>query len=143
MGAPRRFRPAAPTSNCQQEETYRSKAERAFAVDLRRRGIPFDYESGSIPYVLECSYTHDFAIRTKSGKDVIVEFKGWMDGGELRTLSQVKKQNPDLDLRMVLQSRRDLDKPVRKNAKLTIKGWCAKHGIPVAAEILPEEWILE
>lgn len=143
MAAPRRPRPAVPTSDCQQQSTYRSGGEGSFAADLKRRGIAHDYEAKRIPYTLDCNYLSDFTLRTKSGKEIVVEYKGWPDDSDLRTLSQVKKQHPDLDLRMVLQSRRTLDKPVRKNGKLTVRGWCAKHGIPVAAEILPEEWILE
>ena len=53
--------------------------------------------------------------------------------------ASVKKDNPDLDLRMVFQSPYN---KISKHSKTTYAKWCEKHDIPWCAyHSLPIEWL--
>ena len=50
----------------------------------------------------------------------------------------IKKQHPELDIRIVFQSART---KIRKGSKTTYGDFCDKHGIPWAEKNIPESWL--
>ena len=96
-------------------------------------GSAVTYEQEKIFYSTLASYLPDFAIR-RAGKPVTyIECKGYLRQEDKRKLTNVKRQYPDLDLRIVFQK-----EPYIANQK-----WCKKHGIPWAIAHIPERWFLD
>ena len=52
----------------------------------------------------------------------------------------IKKQKPELDIRMVFQS---ANTKIRKGSKTTYGMFCDKHDIPWAEKVIPESWLNE
>lgn len=113
---------------------YRSKFEAAVAADLTRKlGKSPAYEPTVIRY--EKTYVPDFILPN----GIAIECKGYFPKEDRAKLLAVLNQNPDLDLRIVLQT---------PNCRLTGTAmtharWCEKHGIAWAATVVPEAWINE
>jgi predicted nuclease of restriction endonuclease-like RecB superfamily len=78
---------------------------------------------------LYSNYIPDFILETKNGK-VYIECKGRFRETDKRKLAAVKKQHPELDLRIVFY---------REN-KQYIK-WADKYKIPWCIKIIPKEWL--
>ena len=66
-------------------------------VDL---GVKYEYESTKVPYQIQHNYTPDFLLPN----GVFLECKGYWDPEDRRKVKNVKKQNPELDIRMVFQT---------------------------------------
>lgn len=116
---------------------YRSKFEEAVARDgAAKAGAPLAYETLSISYVIEASYSPDF--RLPSG--IIVEAKGLFDADDRRKHLAIKRQHPGLDIRFVFQRAKS---PIRKGSKTTYAAWCDRHGFKWAEGSIPMSWIRE
>ena len=50
----------------------------------------------------------------------------------------IKKQHPDLDIRIVFQSAKG---KIRKGSKTTYADFCDKHGIVWAEKEIPKSWL--
>jgi hypothetical protein len=50
----------------------------------------------------------------------------------------IKKQHPDLDIRIIFQSAKT---KIRKGSKTTYGDFCDKHGITWSEKEIPEEWL--
>jgi len=114
--------------------TLRNKFEKRIYGNLKTYRIKgkiedFGYETERIPYVLAGHYIPDFIIETELGK-VYVECKGYLRPEDKRKLIAVKKQHPELDLRLLFYA----DNP--KNIK-----WAIKNGIKFAIHKIPREWL--
>ena len=79
--------------------TYRSKFEASVAVDLSDRGIEAAYESMRIDYDMPRIYVPDFILPN----GVIVECKGYFPPEDRAKMMEVKRNNPDLDIRILFQ----------------------------------------
>ena len=79
---------------------FRSKLEEKVADLLEGLGVSYQYESERVPYTIQHNYTPDFALPNH----VLLETKGYWDAADRRKIAAVKKDNPDLDLRMVFQA---------------------------------------
>ena len=79
---------------------YRSKLEERVADLLDELKITYEYESSKVPYTIQHHYCPDFILPNH----VHLETKGYWDAKDRRKILAVKKDNPDLDLRMVFQS---------------------------------------
>jgi Autographiviridae endonuclease I len=90
----------------------------------------FSYETEQIPYTIEGNYIPDFPIKKKSGKKMYIEGKGYFRPESKRKMVAVKKQHPELDIRIVFYSARKRD----------IK-WAEKNGFPYAIGRIPLEWL--
>ena len=80
------------------EIKFRSKLEERVATLLMTLGVSYEYESTKIPYTIQHNYTPDFVLPNH----VYLEAKGYWAAEDRRKILAVKKDNPDIDLRMVL-----------------------------------------
>ena len=121
----------------------RSIGEVRFAVDLRSKCIGYDYEADKFKYVPTIrSYCPDFRFkkRSRSGGFMYIEYKGNLRGSDRTTLKLIKKQYPDLDLRLVFE--KPMNK-LNKKSKTTYADWAKQYGFPWAERVLPPEWAKE
>ena len=115
---------------------YRSGLEKQVAKLLQGLGISFEYESIKVPYTIQHNYTPDFILPNY----VHLETKGYWDPADRRKILAVKKDNPELDLRMVFQSPYN---KINKKSKTTYAMWCDNHNIPwTAYHNIPLEWLI-
>ena len=115
---------------------YRSKLEESIANLLEGLGVSYQYESEKLGYTIEHHYTPDFVLPNY----VYLEAKGYWDPKDRRKILAVKKDNPDIDLRMVFQSPYN---KISKKSRTTYAQWCDKHDIPwTAYHDIPLEWLI-
>ena len=118
------------------EPKFRSKLEERVATLLKELGISYEYESTQVPYTIQHNYTPDFMLPNH----VYLETKGYWDAADRRKVLAVKRDNPDIDLRMVFQSPYNT---ISKKSKTTYAKWCDKHDIPwTAYHEIPMEWLI-
>ena len=114
---------------------YRSKLEERLATLLTTLGISYEYESEKVSYTIQHHYTPDFVLPNHT----YLEAKGYWDAADRRKILAVKKDNPDMDLRMVFQAPYN---KINKNSKTTYAMWCEKHDIPWPAyHDIPIDWL--
>ena len=117
------------------EIKFRSKLEERVATLLMTLGVSYEYESTKVPYTIQNNYTPDFVLPNY----VHLEAKGYWAAEDSRKILAVKKDNPELDLRMVFQSPYN---KISKRSKTTYAQWCDRHGIPwTAFHEIPIEWL--
>ena len=118
---------------------YRSGFEHKVSDQLKENKIKFEYETTVIPYIkpeTKHTYTIDFTLPN----GILVETKGrWVLEDRKKHLL-IKKQKPELDIRMVFQSAKT---KIRKGSKTTYGMFCDKHDIPWAEKTIPESWLNE
>ena len=115
---------------------FRSKLEENVASLLEGLGISYEYEAEKLSYVIEHRYTPDFKLPNYK----YLEVKGYWDAEDRRKILAVKKDNPDIDLRMVFQSPYNT---ISKKSKTTYAKWCEKHDIPwTSYHDIPLEWLI-
>ena len=115
---------------------FRSTLERRIATLLMTLGVSYEYESEKIPYVIEHHYTPDFVLPNH----VYLEAKGYWAPEDRRKVLAVKKDNPDMDLRMVFQAPYNT---ISKRSKTTYAQWCEKHEIPwTHFHDIPLDWLI-
>ena len=116
-------------------DKYRSGLEERVAELMTELGVVYEYESTKVPYVLQCNYTPDFCLVN----GVYLETKGLFTPEDRRKILAVKKDHPDMDLRMVFQA--PFNK-ISKKSKTTYAAWCEKHDIKWCAyHSIPIEWL--
>lgn len=116
---------------------YRSKLEQRIAADLRKRGVPFQYETLKVPYQRKPQvYNPDFILPN----GIIVEAKGELKQTDRVKMLLVKAQHPQLDIRFVFQR---ANNKIRKGSKTTYWMWAEKHGFPWAEALIPVRWLKE
>jgi len=115
---------------------FRSQLEENIAKLLDGLGVSFEYESEKLGYTIEHSYTPDFVLPNYT----YLEAKGYWDPKDRRKILAVKKDNPDIDLRMVFQSPYN---KISKKSKTTYAQWCEKHDIPWSSyQNIPIDWLV-
>ena len=118
---------------------YRSGFEHKVSDQLKENKIKFEYETTVIDYIkpqTNHTYTIDFTLPN----GILVETKGrWVLEDRKKHLL-IKKQHPELDIRMVFQSSKT---KIRKGSKTTYAMYCDKHDIPWAEKTIPESWLRE
>jgi len=118
---------------------YRSGFEHKVSDQLKENKIKFEYETTVIDYIkpqTNHTYTIDFTLPN----GILVETKGrWVLEDRKKHLL-IKKQHPELDIRMVFQSSKT---KIRKGSKTTYAMFCDKHDIPWAEKTIPESWLRE
>ena len=116
---------------------YRSGLEEKLADLLTELGVAFEYESTKVPYTIQHNYYPDFIL----SNNVHLEAKGYWEPADRRKVLAVKRDNPDLDLRMVFQSPFNT---ISKKSKTTYAQWCDKHDIPWTSWAnIPLKWLIE
>tara|TARA_R110001606_G_scaffold14737_7_gene61706 strand:+ start:238 stop:666 length:429 start_codon:yes stop_codon:yes gene_type:complete len=118
---------------------YRSGFEHKVSDQLKENKIKFEYETTVINYIKpETNHTYTIDFTLPNG--ILVETKGrWVLEDRKKHLL-IKKQHPELDIRMVFQSSKT---KIRKGSKTTYAMYCDKHDIPWAEKIVPESWLKE
>jgi predicted nuclease of restriction endonuclease-like RecB superfamily len=115
---------------------FRSKFEESIANLLEGLGVSYEYESTKVPYTIQHNYNPDFALPNH----VYLEAKGYWDPKDRRKVLAVKRDNPDLDLRMVFQA--PFNK-ISKKSKTTYAQWCERHDIPwTSYHDIPLDWLI-
>ena len=115
---------------------FRSGLEERVADLLCELGVTYEYESTTVPYVIQHTYTPDFLLPN----GVFLECKGYWDPEDRRKIKAVKTQSPELDIRMVFQS--PFNK-ISKKSKTTYAKWCERHNILWCSyATIPLEWLI-
>ncbi len=115
---------------------FRSQLEENIAKLLDGLGVSFQYESEKLGYTIEHSYTPDFVLPNYT----YLEAKGYWSPADRRKILNVKKANPEIDLRMVFQSPYN---KINKKSKTTYAQWCEKHDIPWSSyQNIPIDWLV-
>jgi hypothetical protein len=118
------------------EPKFRSKLEERVATLLEQLGISYEYETEKLSYTIEHNYTPDFVLPNY----VYLETKGYWDATDRRKVLAVKRDNPEVDLRMVFQSPYNT---ISKKSKTTYAKWCERHDIPwTAYHEIPLDWLI-
>lgn len=108
----------------------RNLFEKKIHTRLRRAKAEFKYEAEKIPYVLALHYCPDFIVTTPSGK-VYIECKGYFRKEDKAKMRAVKKQHPELDIRLLFYSfRKEYER------------WATRNGFKYAFETIPKDWLL-
>ena len=107
-------------------------------------GIRFEYEDRKYKYITlpkSHTYTPDFTFYTVDGKFLYaVEAKGLFDATNRQKLLDVRRCNPELDLRLLFQR----DQVIRKGSKTRYSDWAIKNKFLFhIGEELPMSWIKE
>lgn len=118
---------------------FRSGLEKKIYEDAETRGHTMDYEPSEpvVRYVVPSRYIPDF----KLGNGILIEAKGWLRPRDRGKMLRVKKENPDLDIRFVLQ--RANSKIGKAPSSLMYWQWCEKHDFLWAEGHIPEDWFHE
>ena len=115
---------------------FRSGLEERVADLLVELGVKYEYETQKIPYVISHNYSPDFILPN----GVILECKGYWDSADRRKIKEVKKQHPELDIRMVFQAPFNT---ISKKSKTTYAKYCDKLNIPwTSFANIPLKWLL-
>ena len=118
------------------EIKFRSNLEKRVATLLTTLGVSYEYESSKVPYTIQHHYTPDFVLPNH----VYLEAKGYWSAEDRRKILAVRKENPDIDLRMIFQSPYN---KISKRSKTTYAQWCDRHDIPwTAYHEVPLEWLI-
>jgi predicted nuclease of restriction endonuclease-like RecB superfamily len=107
----------------------RNRFEYRIESQLRRAKAVFEYETEHIPYVLARHYIPDFIITTPTGR-VYIECKGYLRPEHKSKMVAVKRQHPEIDLRILFYS---LNKTYIK--------WAERNGFRWAIAKLPKDWL--
>jgi len=115
---------------------FRSKLEENVASLLEQLGVSYEYETEKLSYTIEHTYTPDFVLPNY----IYLETKGYWDAADRRKVLAVKRDNPDIDLRMVFQSPYNT---ISKRSKTTYAKWCEKHDILwTSYHDIPLDWLI-
>ena len=115
---------------------FRSKLEERIADLLEGLGVSYEYESTKIPYTIQHHYSPDFVLPNYT----YLEAKGYWSPEDRRKILAVKKDNPDINLKMIFQSPYNT---ISKKSKTTYAKWCEKHDIPwTHFHDIPLEWLI-
>lgn len=95
-----------------------------------------DYETEEIEYKLIKTYVPDFIITFKDGRKIYIEAKGYLRPENRAQLLAVKRDNPDMDIRIIFQ----VDNKLNKKARMRYSDWATKNGFPFAIGVVPKEW---
>ena len=114
---------------------FKSKLEERIATLFVTLGVQYEYESEKVSYTIQHHYCPDFVLPNH----VYLEAKGYWAPADRRKILAVKKDNPDMDLRMVFQAPYN---KINKKSKTTYAMWCEKHDIPwTAYHDIPIDWL--
>jgi hypothetical protein len=116
---------------------YRSGFEHTISEQLTTTDIKFQYETTCIDYIIperKSRYTVDFTLPN----GILIETKGRWTVEDRKKHLLVKKQHPELDIRIVFQSAKT---KISKGSKTTYGDFCDKHRILWAEKKIPESWL--
>lgn len=120
---------------------YRSGLEEAVADQLKKHRIEYQYEhpDNKIKYTIPAK-DHTYLPDFKLPNGIIVETKGRFVLADRKKHELIKKQHPEIDIRIVFSNS---NTRISKRSKTTYGMWCEKLGIPYADKQIPLDWLLE
>ena len=123
-----------------QKKGYRSGFELKVSEKLNEAKVSFGYEDTVIPYIKPAT-THKYTIDFRLPNGILIEAKGRWTLEDRKKHLLVRKQHPELDIRIVFQSPNN---KIRKGSKTTYEAYALKIGIKhVAKKDMPAEWLDE
>ena len=114
---------------------FRSNFELTVAQQLVKHKIKYEYESCSVSYIRECTYTPDFFLKDYG---FFIEVKGQFTAPDRGKHLIIKKQQPELDIRFLFLN---ANSKLYKGSKTTYGGWCDRYDIKWCDKFLPKEWL--
>ena len=119
---------------------FRSMAEVRFSEMLRqKRSLKVEYEPDAFTWHPKPrKYVPDFKITRPNGTSFYVEYKGRLTTDNRTKMLGIKKEHPDLDLRIVFEKPHN---KISKGSKTRYCDWALKHGFPWADNCLPKGWM--
>ena len=134
----RRKKPLS-TSEVRLKYGFRSGLEEKVAEYLTSKGVGFSFETMKVSYVkpeTKHTYTPDFIL----DNGIIIETKGrWLLDDRKKHIL-IRKQHPNLDIRILFQN---ANAKISKGSKTSYADFCEKHGIPYAHREIPVAWLKE
>jgi len=131
----------------------RSGLEDNIEAQLKTTKTYYEYEpkEGKISYTVPESYHKycpDFIIKTKSGKEIIIEGKGIWDNDDRKKHLLIRQQHPNLDIRFVFSRSKAR---IRKGSKTTYADICEGKGRSpykgivwqYSDKLIPPAWLRE
>ena len=119
--------------------TSRSTLEERVQLNLKNRGVAYEYEPCKLPYTVTRNYTPDLKIG-----ETYIEVKGYFRKDAQRKMRNMKEQHPELDIRFLFQRANSPVQGAKKRkdgTKMTCGEWADKHNFIWAEEIIPDGWI--
>lgn len=116
----------------------RSSFERKVKDFLEANNVAFKYEPFQVKYVLEKTYVPDF----KLSNGIVIECKGNFTAEDRRKMLAIKRQHPELDVKLLFMRNNKLS----KDSKLRYSDWAEKHGFDwhVSEEgSIPMRWMVQ
>ena len=112
----------------------RSGLEEQVADLFDKLNVDYSYEPEWFSYVIEHKYIPDFRVG-----DIYFETKGFFKPSDRRKMLAVKRDNPDLDIRLIFQAPNN---KISKRSKTTYAKWADKTGCPWCAfYAIPIDWL--
>jgi len=117
---------------------YRSGLEKDTSLVLAKCQKAVRYEQLKIEWedLHYRTYTPDFQL----DNGILIETKGLFDSADRNKHMEVRKQHPELDIRLVFSNSKA---KLYKGAKSTYSNWCDKQGFLWAHRVIPEGWLKE
>ena len=117
---------------------YRSGLEKDTSLVLAECQKAVRYEQLKIEWedLHYRTYTPDFQL----DNGILIETKGLFDSADRNKHMEVRKQHPELDIRLVFSNSKA---KLYKGAKSTYSNWCDKQGFLWAHRVIPEGWLKE
>lgn len=122
-------------------QKFASKAERDFATYMDATKIPWQYEPEAFQWIPpKQKYTPDFKVQRPDGTFFFIEYKGYLRPTDRTKMREIRKQYPDLDIRIVFMNAR---KKLYKGSPSTYGDWATRHGYEWSELTIPDEWLQE
>lgn len=136
---------------------YRSGLEKSVADVLRDAKVDFQYESRTFDYLVQSrnwvicpscgpikgqivrKYLVDFELKN----EIFLETKGRLTDKDRSKLLSVKKQHPELDLRLVFQRDNLIKSRAARDNNIRYSEWATKNKFPNCVGEIPEQWLKE
>jgi hypothetical protein len=129
---------------------YRSGAEVVFSQWLDQRGIEYEYEQHVLKYLSSVTkgicnkcdsrdvgqqrtYTPDFYFPKF---DFFIEVKGRLDSATRKKMRDVRRENPDVDVRLLLMA----DNKITPRKPERYSDWCKKFDYQYCIKFPPDAW---
>jgi hypothetical protein len=120
-------------------EGWRSGFEEEIASELKRLGVPVQYEPFVIRYEQPSKarrYTPDFVLPN----GIIIETKGRFVTQDRQKHLLIQAQHPSLDIRFVFSN---ANTRISKQSKTTYAAWCEAKGFLYTSKHIPTVWLRE
>ena len=117
---------------------YRSNLEWPIAQQIQKEKHELRYEIIKIQWVDFSirSYTPDFVL----DNGIVLEVKGYWSTSDRRKHLEIKRQHPELDIRLVFENS---SRKIRKGSNTSYGKWCDKKDIIYCDRVIPKIWLKE